>query len=105
MVSGRKPVQEDCATAQDEGRQPAGTRRQRTMVRSARHAEQVSVRLVELLLLWHASVGSVASIDTSTSVCATSSPDGTRWQGAGLNGSPVKSSMGNVDSYASNACH
>ena len=48
---------------------------------------------------------SVVSIDTSTSACATSSPDGTKWQGAGPNGSPVKSSMGNVDSCASNACH
>ena len=31
--------------------------------------------------------------------------DGTKWQGAGPNGSPVKSSMENVDSCASNACH
>ena len=57
MVSGREPVQEERATAQDEGRQSAGARQQRSMARSARHAEQVSARLVELLLLRDASIG------------------------------------------------
>ena len=57
LVSGRKPVQEERATAQDEGRRPAGARQQRSMAGSARHAEQVSARLVELLLLRDASGG------------------------------------------------
>src|ERR1700758_1173797 len=39
------------------------------------------------------------------SACATSSPDGTKWQGAGPNASPVTWSMGNAGSCASNACH
>src|SRR5918995_6311660 len=54
-VSGRKPVQEERATAQDQGRQPAGARQSRTVARSARQAEQGPARLVELLLLRHAS--------------------------------------------------
>jgi len=41
---------------------------------------------------------------TSMSACATSSPDGTKWQGAVRAGSPVTLSMGNADYYASNAC-
>ena len=36
---------------------------------------------------------------------ATSSPDGTKSQGAGPNASPVMSSMENAGSCASNACH
>jgi RNA-directed DNA polymerase len=48
-VSEREPVQEERATVQDEGWQPAGARQQRSMAR-ARHAEQVSAWLVELLL-------------------------------------------------------
>ena len=57
MVSEREPVQEERATAQDEGRQSAGARQQRSVARSARHAEQVSARLVELLLPRDASIG------------------------------------------------
>ena len=49
MVSERKPVQEERATAQDKGWQSAGARQQRSVARSARHAEQVSAWLVELL--------------------------------------------------------
>src|ERR1700730_836998 len=40
MVSGCKPVQEERATVQDEDRQPAGTRQQRLVARSARHANR-----------------------------------------------------------------
>ena len=57
MVSEREPVQEEHATAQDEGRRSAGARQQRSVAGSARHAEQISARLVELLLLRDASVG------------------------------------------------
>ena len=57
MVSERKPVQEEHATAQDEGAQSAGARQQRSVAGSARHAEQVTARLVELLLRRDASVG------------------------------------------------
>src|SRR5262249_24091750 len=39
------------------------------------------------------------------SACATSSSDGTKWQGAGLNASPVMSSMESAAFCASNACH
>ena len=39
-VSERKPVQEEHATAQDEGRQSAGARQHRSLAGSARHAEQ-----------------------------------------------------------------
>src|SRR5260370_5349366 len=39
---------------------------------------------------------SVALTDTSMSACATSSPDGTKWQGVALNGSPVTLSMENA---------
>src|ERR1700740_2637334 len=98
MLSGRKPVQEERATAQDDGRQPTGARQQRSVVGSAHHTEQVAARLVELLLLTERTDrSSVASTDMSMSACATSSPDGTRWQGAGQDGSPVKSSTGNAD--------
>jgi hypothetical protein len=48
---------------------------------------------------------SVVLTDTSMSACATSSPDGTKWQGAGPNASPVISSMKNASFCASNACH
>src|SRR5215813_14212046 len=56
MVPGHKPVQEERATAQDNSWQPAGARQQRPMAGSARHAEQISARLVELLLLRDAPV-------------------------------------------------
>ncbi len=56
MVPGHKPVQEERATAQDNSGQPAGARQQRPMAGSARHAEQISARLVELLLLRDAPV-------------------------------------------------
>ncbi len=56
MVFGHKPVQEERATAQDNSGQPAGARQQRPMAGSARHAEQISARLVELLLLRDAPV-------------------------------------------------
>src|ERR1700751_5766035 len=39
------------------------------------------------------------------SACAISSPDGTKWQGAGPNASPVMWSMGNAGSCPSNADH
>jgi hypothetical protein len=48
--------QEERATAQDNSGQPAGARQQRPMAGSARHAEQISARLVELLLLRDAPV-------------------------------------------------
>jgi RNA-directed DNA polymerase len=51
------PVQEERATAQDEGWRSAGARQQRSVARSARHAEQVFVWLVELLLPRNAPVG------------------------------------------------
>src|SRR6266849_764729 len=56
MVPGHKPVQEERATAQDNSGQHAGARQQRPMAGSARHAEQISARLVELLLLRDAPV-------------------------------------------------
>jgi len=56
MVPGHKPVQEERATAQDNSGQPAGARQQRPMAGSARHAKQISARLVELLLLRDAPV-------------------------------------------------
>jgi hypothetical protein len=103
---GTSPSKKSRATAQDDGRQPTGARQQRSVVGSARHTEKVAARLVELLLLTErVDRSSVASTDMSMSACATSSPDGTRWQGAGQDGSPVKSSTGNADSCASNACH
>jgi class 3 adenylate cyclase len=46
-----------------------------------------------------------AAAATVTSACATSSSDGTKWRGAGRNGSPVTSSTGSADSGASSACH
>src|SRR4030095_15489710 len=56
-ISWRKPVHEERATAQDESARAAGARQQRSMAGSARHAEQISARLVELLLPWDASTG------------------------------------------------
>src|SRR3984893_6423514 len=56
MVPGHKPVQEERATAQDNSGQPAGARQQRPMAGSARHAKQISARLVELFLLRDAPV-------------------------------------------------
>jgi hypothetical protein len=41
---------------------------------------------------------------TSTSACATSSPDGTRWQGAVRVGSPSRLSTENLAYCVSNAC-
>src|ERR1700730_13544783 len=57
MVCGRKPVQEEHATAQGEGAGAAGARQQRTVAGRARHAEQNSAPLVELLLLRGAAAG------------------------------------------------
>jgi hypothetical protein len=42
--------------------------------------------------------------DTSMSACATSSPDDTRWQGAVLTDSLVKSSIEDSVCCVSNAC-
>src|SRR6266536_2710396 len=50
MVSEREPVHEEHATVQDEGGQAAGAWQSRSVARSARHAEQFSAWLVELLL-------------------------------------------------------
>src|SRR5215475_16182272 len=44
------------------------------------------------------------STATSMSACATSSPDGTKWQGVALIGSPVRLSMENSACCVSNAC-
>jgi RNA-directed DNA polymerase len=49
--------EEEHTTAQDEGRQSAGARQHRSVAGSARHAEQITARLVELLLRRDASVG------------------------------------------------
>ena len=57
LVSEREPVQEERATAQDEGWQSADARQQRSVARSARHAEQVTAWLVELLLPRDAPIG------------------------------------------------
>ena len=57
MVSEREPVQEERATVQDQGWQSAGAWQQRSVARSARHAEQVSAWLVELLLPGDVSIG------------------------------------------------
>ena len=57
LVPEREPVQEERATTQDEGRQSAGARQQRSVARSARHAEQVFAWLVKLLLPWDVSIG------------------------------------------------
>ena len=85
--------------------QSAGARQQRSVAGSARHAEQVSARLVELLLLRDASIGIPRRRPTtSMSACATSSPDGTKWQGAAHTGSPVMLSMENAACCVSNAC-
>jgi len=48
---------------------------------------------------------SALSTATSMSACVTSSPDGTRWQGAAQSGSPAKLSTANAACCASNACH
>jgi hypothetical protein len=94
LVSEREPVQEERATVQDEGWQSAGAWQQRSVARSARHAEQVSAWLVGLLLQrGRAARHSAASTGTSMSACATSSPHGTKWQGVAHAGSPVKLSM------------
>ena len=55
--TGAQPVQEERATAQDEGARAAGVRQQRSLAGSARHAEQLSARLVELLLPRNTSSG------------------------------------------------
>jgi hypothetical protein len=47
---------------------------------------------------------SAALTDTSMSACATSSPDGIRWQGVAHAGSPWKLSTGNSACCVSNAC-
>ena len=57
LVSERKPVQEEPATAQDKGWQSAGARQQRSVARSVRHAKQVPAWLVKLLLPRDAPIG------------------------------------------------
>ena len=57
LVSEREPVQEKRTTVQDQGRQSAGAWQQRSVASSARHAEQVSAWLVELLLPRNVSIG------------------------------------------------
>ena len=48
---------------------------------------------------------SEASISTSASASATSSREGTKWQGAAITGFPLTSYMGNAVCCAWNACH
>ncbi len=55
--TGRSTRQEECATAQDEDAPAPGARQSRPVMESARYAEQVSARLVGLLLLRNAAVG------------------------------------------------
>jgi len=82
LVSEREPVQEERATVQDEGWQSAGAWQQRSVARSARTAEHVSAWLVELLLPRDAPIGIPQRRPIRPmSACATSSPDGTKWQG------------------------
>jgi RNA-directed DNA polymerase len=52
VVPEREPVQEECAAVEGEGWQSPGAGQHRSMAGSSRRAEQVPVRLVELLLLW-----------------------------------------------------
>ena len=57
LVSGRKPVQKECATAQDESRKIAGTRQPRHMAHGTRPTEQAAARLVGILQPRHKAVG------------------------------------------------
>ena len=50
------PVQEEYAPTQDERCQAAGARQHRSVAAIARHAEQVTARLVELFLSWDAPI-------------------------------------------------
>jgi hypothetical protein len=56
-VSEREPTQEEYAATQEQGLQSVGPLQQRSVTRGAQHAEQLSARLVELLLLRDASFG------------------------------------------------
>jgi hypothetical protein len=47
---------------------------------------------------------SAALTDTSMTACATSSPDGTKWQGVAHTGSPVTLAMENAVCCVSSAC-
>ena len=71
---------------------------------TARHAEQILAAGRTTSASGRVGRHSAVSIATSMSACATSSPDGTRWQGAGPNGSPATWSMENAACCASNAC-
>ena len=72
-------------------------------VRDTRHAEQVSAGRTTSVT-GRADRHSAALTDTSMSACATSSSDGTRWQGVAHGGSPSTWSMENVVCCVSNAC-
>ena len=83
----------------------AGARQQRSVARSARHAEQVLCSAGRTTsATGRVDRHSARLTDTSTSACATSSPDGTRWQGAAHTGSPLRLSTENAACCVSNAC-
>src|SRR5262249_52290998 len=105
MVSGRKPVQEERATAQDNDGQPAGARQQRSLAGSARHAEQnLCAAGRTTFATGRAGQRFAVLTATPTSACATSSRDGTKWQGAELAGSLAKLFTEHLAFCASNAC-
>jgi len=57
MVSGRKPVQEECSADQGQDRRSPEARRQGAMARGARSTEPASDRLGGVFRLWRARVG------------------------------------------------
>src|SRR5262245_8172590 len=103
MVSGRKPVQEERATAQDNDGQPAGARQQRSLAGSARHADR-TLRGWSNYFRYGTRRSAFVLTATPTSVCATSSRDGTKWQGAELAGSLAKLFTEHLAFCVLNAC-
>jgi hypothetical protein len=84
MVSGREPVQEECATAQDKGRRSSGAEQYHPW-------PEVRDKLNRSLRGWSNYFGygsrarhTVASTNTSSNVCAGSSRAGTRCKGAAI---------------------
>src|SRR5208337_2770051 len=57
LVSGRKPIQEECSADQGQDRRSPETRRERAMARGARPTEPASDRLVGVFRLWLALAG------------------------------------------------
>ena len=99
-----EPLEEERATAQDEGARAADARQQLALARGARHLNRSLRGWSSYFCLERVGRLSAASITMSASACAPSLPDGTKWQGAVTVGSHGMRSIATTVCCVWNAC-